>query len=273
LTNPAFQESKKQRVKSKKIAVITLTFCLFLVACLATPVDPTPTPEPEPSATATEDPTETPTIIWFPATETPTPFASLQPTATPFPSPPLGEIQITDDFDDASLWSLLESTRGSAALGINELTIVLNEPRAYVSATRVDVYLTDFYLEATASTSLCAGQDEYGMILRAASPSDFYRLSLSCDGQLRLDQIRGGTASSPLPWTLSAAVPRNAPGTVRIGVWADGGVMHIFFNDTYQVSINTSLIPGGTIGFFARSAGQNAVTINFSDLSVWALER
>lgn len=214
-------------------------------------------------------------MVWFPPTSTPTPFADADapPTSTPFPAPQLGEVLFTDEFTDASLWTLSQGTRGSAALGVSELTIVLNEPRMYVAATRTDVYLTDFYLEVTAATSLCSGMDEYGLVLRAASPSDFYRFSLSCDGQLRVDLIRGGTASSPLSWTASAGVPRNSPGNVRIGVWADGNSMHLFLNDAYQASVNSSQLPGGTIGFFARSAGQNAVTVNFSDLIVWAVER
>jgi len=253
---------------------LLLVFFLFMPACLPLAASPTVTPEPPtPEPTATEALSPTPTIVWFPPTSTPTPQADLPPTATPFPLPERGEVLIEDDFTDPALWTLSQATRGSASLGIHELTIVLNEPRTYVSATRVDVYATNYYLEATASTSLCSGADEYGLILRAASPSDFYRFSLSCDGQMRMDQIRGGTATSPLPWTISAAVPRNAPGTVRIGVWADGGTMHLFLNDAYQVSVNTPLIPGGTIGFFARSAGQNAVTVNFSELTIWALER
>lgn len=245
---------------------------LAAAGCLpaGTAVPPSATPPP-PTASPTASPTAT--VVWFPPTATPAPPAAAEPSPTVFPLPERGELLISDDFSDGSLWTLLAGTRGSAALGVNELTIVINEPGYYLSANRVDLYLTDFYLEFTAATSLCAGPDEYGVLLRAASPADFYRLSLSCDGRLRLDLIRGGTASSPLPWMDSAAVPRNAPASVRIGVWADGSQMHIYLNDAYQVSVSTSLIPGGTLGFFARSAGTNAVTVNFRALSVWAVSQ
>ncbi len=252
---------------------LPLVLIYLLAACLPQGNSATPIPDPTETRPPTIAPSDTPTVVWFPPTSTPTPPADAPPSPTPFPPPPLGEVLITDDFTNPSVWTLFQSTRASAALGVNELTIVLNEPGTYLSATRTDLYLTDYYLETTAATSLCSGKDEYGLVLRAASPSDFYRFSLSCDGQMRLDRIRGGTASSPLPWTVSAAVPRNAPGNVRIGIWADGDMMHFYLNDAYQVSVSAPLIPGGTIGYFARSGGQNAVTVNFSALSVWSLDR
>ena len=257
-------------LKNTRVIMGISIMLVILAAC--TPSAPVPTLTPEPTLTPTPTLSPTPTIVWFPPTNTPTlAAAAAEPSPTPFPLPQLGELLLTDDFDDPGVWTLAQSTRGGTALGANRLSVVINEPGAYVSTTRADVFLADFFLEVTAETSLCAGADEYGLILRAASPSDFYRFSLSCDGRLRLDQIRGGTASSPLPWTTSAAVPRNAPAASRLGVWANGDVFHLFIDDAYQVSVPAAALDGGTIGFFARSAGQNAVTVNFSELMVWDL--
>jgi hypothetical protein len=247
-------------------------FLAFLILAACTPPEPVPTLTPEPTLTPAPTLSPTPTIVWFPPTITPTLPAAAGPTPTTFPPPLLGDLLLEDDFTDPDVWTLAQTTNGSAALGVQTLSVVVNAPGAYVSTTRIDVSFSNFYLEVTAATSLCAGEDQYGLILRAAAPSDFYRLSLSCDGQLRLDQIRGGTASSPLPWTPSAAVPRNAPGTSRIGVWADGDVFHIFIDGAYQASAAAAVIDSGLIGFFARSEGENAVTVNFSDLQIWAVE-
>jgi hypothetical protein len=178
---------------------------------------------------------------------------------------------LADNFEDGSSWNLTATTSGSAAVGLNQLTIVLLEPRAYVASLRQDLFLTDFYAEIRVDTSLCAGQDEFGLILRAASPSEFYRFSLTCNGYYRLDRIIGGTASSPQPLTFSSAVPRAAPATIRLGVFAQGSEMRFFINDQYQFSANTSLIPGGTLGVFARSGENSAVTINFSELEIYAV--
>ncbi|HUF39682.1 MAG TPA: hypothetical protein VMN57_14250 [Anaerolineales bacterium] len=242
---------------------------LQFAAC--TPPEPVPTETPQPTSTPEPTLTPTATIVWFPPTNTPTQPAVAGPSPTLFPLPELGQLLLEDDFDDPGVWALSQTTSGGSALGVDELTIVVNTPGAYVSTTRMDAYLDDYFLEVTAATSLCAGEDEYGLLLRAASPSDFYRFSLSCDGRLRLDQIRGGTASAPLPWTLSAAVPRNAPATVRLGIWADGDAIHIFIDGAYQVSAQAAVFDGGTIGFFARSAGNNAVTVNFRELRVWQI--
>ena len=244
---------------------------VLLAACLPGAPEATPSAAPAPTLEVTESASSTPTVVWFPPTATATRMAAAGASATAFPLPPLGELLLHDDFSDAGPWSLFQGARGGASISGGVLSIVLNEPGAYVSASRTDLFLSDFYLEVTLATSLCAGQDEYGLLLRAASPSDFYRFSLSCDGRYRLDLIRGGTATSPLPWAPSAAVPRNAPAMTLLGVWAQGGDMHIYLDGIYQVSAPISAIPGGTLGFFARSGGANAVTVNFLDLSVWSL--
>jgi len=128
--------------------------------------------------------------------------------------------------------------------------------------------LRDFYLEITASPSLCRDADEYGLLLRASSLRDFYRFSLSCDGQVRLDRLVNGTASSPQPWTLSGAFPPGAPSISRLAIWAKEKEMRFFVNEEYQFTVSDPMLPSGSIGVFARSAGDNAVTINFSELII-----
>ena len=253
----------------KKLGVAAAFGSLMMGATACTPAEPPPTLTPEPTTTPSPEPSPTATIIWFPPTNTPTLPAAAGPSPTLFPLPPLGELLLEDDFTNPGVWALAQTTNGSTALGVNELSVVVNVPGAYISTTRIDLYLTDYYLEVTAETRLCAGADEYGLILRASAPSDFYRFSLSCDGRFRLDQIRGGTASAPLPWTISAAVPRNAPASSILGIWADGDTFHIFIDGAYQISAPAAVLAGGSIGFFARSAGENAVTVNFSELEVW----
>jgi hypothetical protein len=83
-----------------------------------------------------------------------------------------------------------------------------------------------------------------------------------------LDRIVGGTASSPQPWLLSGAVPPGAPSVSRLGVWALGKEMRFFINEHHQFTVEDPLVPGGNIGVFARSAGDTAVTVNFSDLVI-----
>lgn len=240
--------------------------CILYTACSpTTPMPPTETPTTMPPTL-----TVTPTIVWFPATATPTAFptlTSLPP--TPEMRPGIGEIILQDDFSEADIWALADKDGATARLGKNELTITVTKKRIYQFSLRQEPQLTNFYLEITANPSLCRGLDEYGLLIRAASSNDYYRFSLSCDAQARLDRIYGGQASSPQPWILSGAVPPGGPSTSRLGVWAVGSEMRFFVNEEYLFSVVDGLLTGGTIGVFARSASDEAMTVNFQDLTVW----
>jgi hypothetical protein len=156
-------------------------------------------------------------------------------------------------------------------MGVNELTIAIVQPKTYLFSTRTEPSSSNFYVEITASPNLCVGLDEYGLLFRIRSIGDFYRYSLSCDGQVRLDRVVGGTAGSPQPWLVSASVPRGAPSSSRLGVWAVGRELRFFINDEFQFAVSDSYHGSGLFGVFARSAGENAVTISFSDLKVYQI--
>jgi hypothetical protein len=47
--------------------------------------------------------------------------------------------------------------------------------------------------------------------------------------------------------------------------------MRFFANDEYLFTVDDPLLPFGLLGVFARSASDLAVTVNFSDLTVWAV--
>jgi hypothetical protein len=187
---------------------------------------------------------------------------------TPEQRPNLGEIIFSDDFSSAEPWSLARGATSSAALGKNELTLAIQEGRTYIATTRSQPLLDNFYIEITANPTLCRGLDEYGLLLRVASAGDFYRFALSCDGQVRLDRVLGGQASTPHPWELGLMVPVGAPSTARLGVWVVGKELRCFVNDHYQFTVSDPTLGAGLIGVFARSSGEGALTVNFSDLVV-----
>lgn len=213
------------------------------------------------------------TIVWFPPTATATLVPTLGITPSPTQRVETGPILFSDDFADGSAWSLGRTASTSIALGKNVLTLALNQPGGYLFSLRDEPLLSDFYLEITASPSLCRDQDEYGLLLRVSPALEFYRFSLSCDGQTRLDKYYQGKASSPQPWMLSGAVPPGAPSSSRLAIWALGKEMRFYVNDELQFSVNDPSLTGGVIGVFARSAGDNAVTISFSDLVVKEVSR
>jgi hypothetical protein len=252
-----------------KNSVITILIIFLLCAC-----SPTPTPSPLPTETAIPPTsTATPTVIWFPPTATLTPFPTRGVTPTMDMRPNIGQLIFEDDFSDGSAWSLSHTDIGSVALGKNELTIAIGESAAYMFGVREQPILTDFYLEITASPTLCRDLDEYGLLLRVSPSLDYYRFSLSCNGQVRLDRLYGGQASSPQPWLMSGAVPPGAPSTSRLGVWAVGPEMRFFVNGSYQFTVKEPVLSSGGVGVFVRSTSDNAVTVNFSDLAIYEVTK
>lgn len=230
-------------------------------------------PEPTASPTATITPTPTPTIVWFPPTPTPTPRPTgvATPSPTPVPPPDVGDPLLSDDFSETTTWQLLTSERGNIAIANNRLTIATAASRVLLTSLRGSPELANYYLEVTARTNLCTGMDEYGVVLRAASQADFYRFSLSCNGQARVERLAGGTASAPQPWTISGMVPPGAPGQSRLGVLADGRELRFFVNGEFLFAVTDPQPAAGNVGLFARAAADGAISVSFSDLVIYAL--
>jgi hypothetical protein len=249
--------------------VTTFATGLLLLTISCAPAAITPTP-PAPGETPAGEATPLPTAptVWFPPTDTLAPLPTRASTPTPEPRPGLGPVIFTDDFSDPSQWLTAESSQGSAIVIANRIALAVREPRVGMLSLRDGPILSDFYAEIVARPSLCIGKDDYGLLYRAGSPNDYYRIALTCDGTLRVDRIRSGQASAMTLPAASGDVPRGAPGEVRIGVWVSGPEMRVFLNDHYQFTVFDPIFQSGTLGVFARSAGETAVTITFSDLVV-----
>lgn len=222
--------------------------------------------------TATLSPSETPlptaTVVWFPPSATPTLQAGFATqTATPQMNPGIGDIILTDDFSDAEVWDVAASDQGSAAVSRNRLTIVV-QSSVYLASMRHELVTENFYAELAAQTSLCRGEDNYGLIVRAQGNS-FYRFVLSCNGLVHVERIKNGTKLIIFEAVPSGDAPLGAPGQVKIGLWAVGAEMRLFLNDRFQFSITDKTFPSGGFGVFARSAGDTPVTVTFSDLTVY----
>ncbi|MGC8857028.1 MAG: hypothetical protein ACP5QU_09530, partial [Anaerolineae bacterium] len=189
--------------------------------------------------------------------------------ATPEMRPKLGGFLLQEEFRDPSPWNTASSAQGSVSITSSALTIAA-QPGAYLSTLRNEPTLDNFYAEVTAHLSLCRDGGEYGLLYRASSTS-YYRLSLSCNGTLRLDRISNGTRYPLQRPTLSSDLPRGAPAEVRIGLWASGAEMRFFLNDNYQFTISDKTFSRGVIGLFARATADLPVTVTFSSLTIRSL--
>jgi hypothetical protein len=241
---------------------LVIGFLLCLTACVAwNQTIATATPPPP---TGTLLPTAI--ILWFPPSATPARIQIVTPPPTAEELPSVGKTIATDIFDSPDAWDTAISDQGSATVNRNRLTLAI-QPQVYMLSLNKDLVLGDFYAEITARPSLCKGQDDYGLLFRASAVA-YYRYALSCDGTVRLERVSVGEHSPLFPRTPSGDAPPGAPSEVRIGVWAVGTEMRFFLNGRYQFTVVDANLASGTLGVFARSSGDTAVTVAFSDLVV-----
>jgi len=246
------------------ILLAALSGCL-LSGCIST-LSITPTQTTTESAPVIS--TATPTILWFPATNTPTAFPTPNTAPTFEQRPGLSDALFSDDFSDASLWEVRASDQVSAALGANALTLAVRQPGYTITSARHGEVASDFFAEISASLNRCGASDEYGLLFRYNPPNDFYRLALTCDSTLRLDRVRNSENLTLQAPVLSGDAPPGAPGDVRIGVWAAGNEIRVFLNGRYQFTALDPAFSSGGFAVYARSNGDATISVNFSDLRV-----
>jgi len=230
-----------------------------------------PTPTLLPTDTPSPVPSITPTIIWFPATFTPTVFPTLAAQPTPEQLTGVGKMILSDNFSDTTLWSTGQNYLGSAAYGDQELTLAGAQPLGDLISLRKTPIPGDSYLEITSNLSMCRGADNYGLLLRASTQQDYYRLMISCLGLLRLERLKDGQIALLQDWIPSGQVPPGSPMELRLGVWAVGNELRFFVNDVYQFSARDPVWTNGKIGVYAHASGDSPLTVSFSDLQVYAV--
>ena len=187
------------------------------------------------------------------------------------PLPEHGEVIYSDDFSDPSHWRTGNFPEGRISLGVNELSLAVSSPRGYLYSLLQGFSQGDFYLEITANPTICRGNDEFGVLLRASSMQDFFRFALTCDGHARIDRVLKGQASAPIPPSLSGAVPPGAPSRSRLGIWAKGKELRFYANNQHLFHLKDSSMPEGSLGVFARAGTEDSMTVNFSELVIYAL--
>lgn len=251
-------------ISPSRLRLITLLFAsLSVVACA--PLSPALTPTPPPPT-----PTETPTILWFPPTNTPTPRPTLTQEPTLEPIPGVGPLLFADSFRGDLPWDLTPPGKASVQMQGGQLVLSLASGPQRLVTLRREPFLTDFYAEATASLSLCRDGDQYGMIVRASAEAH-YRFVLACNGMTRLERVRSGLTEVMQNWLPSGDVPPGAPAEVKIGVWTAGVELRFLLNDHLLFVQRDPYVRSGLLGFFAYAAGTTPVLVSFSDLKVFAV--
>ncbi len=258
----------KKHTTISRLAFLTILITLLLNACIS-PLDNQIFPTETENVIVQE--TATPTIIWFPMTSTPSP--QIIPTQIPTDEKRtgLGNIILTDTFTDRSSWNIYKNSNGTVAYDQHALTLSVSTPKGQLFSYRNDTLIDNFYLEITSQVNLCLGDDSHGILFRTNSEYDYYRLLISCNGMVRLERLNNRKIALLQDWTPSGQVPIGSPVQLKIGIWAMDNEFRFFINDIYQFTATDPVWQQGGLGVFARSAGENALSVSFSDVKVYNL--
>jgi hypothetical protein len=247
-------------------AAVTI-LSLALAGCIAPPSEPILPPTTTPTATVTLTP------VWFPLTPTPTLLPTLPRTPTPDLQPFIGEVILEEGFSSDEAWYQYPGSIGRITFTEDHLTLAVNDPPGMIYAIRETPLLTDFYAEVTADINFCHPGDEYGLMVRVDSPRlDHFRFAISCDGQAKIVQVRGGSGVVLQPLIQDPAIPVGFPAQSHLAVWALGEDIRFFVNGKYLFSIEDRILGEGTLGVYVRTTGENPSSVNFSQLNIRELQ-
>ncbi|HPH95747.1 MAG TPA: hypothetical protein PKW33_03855 [Anaerolineaceae bacterium] len=246
-------------------ALLLLCLAFAVAACQAGGFGAAATATPEaPTATATS------TVVWFPTAPPAKPTATLRPvpTATPLPPPEPGRLLLEEKFSPPGNWQVFSIKEGTVGYGRDELTFALSSPRANLISFRSKDSFEDIYLEMVVNPTLCQGSDQFGVLFRVQSENTYDRLMLTCAGSARLERFVNGASSLLQDWINSPQLAASPDG-VKLGIWAVGKDVRLYLNDTLLFSAVDDRLSSGSLGLYARSMGETALTVNFSELKIY----
>lgn len=214
----------------------------------------------------TEGPTATAVV------NNPTPAATATP-ATPDPNKDLGDDIYTDSFDGKSGWfwtfSDDKAEFGAKDGALQVTTKSGNNTWRYV--VRDDVTGGDQQIKVTTNTTACPGNDEYGIMYRAAYSSDqivkTYIYKLNCAGQARVELMDGTTITVLKDWEAFPAIKAGVA-TNTLTVWMQKDQFNFYANDQYLFSLTDSTLSSGFIGFYVQSHSGGGGALTFDDYTI-----
>lgn len=241
---------------------------LIAVAALAascTPAQSTPTP-PAPSATATASPT-----FAFPTIQ---PTRTSTPAPTPSPAAPLledlGDPLYQTEFLAADGWDLGSDLTGATSILNGALSLVINRPNSLRLALSPASPVGDFYLQAYLRPHVCTDEDEFGLVFRHQPNGDHYRVTITCDGGVRIRRVVRGAQRALLPdLEGSAAVFAGPLAENKLAVLAVGREFQVLINDIQVLQASDAELISGAVGIAAESDETGQTTILAERLSLY----
>lgn len=254
---------------------------------------PTDLPTPEPSATSAPAPTDSPTAA-SEATNTPVVLTSEPIVVTNTPTLSAGDAQPTlsaddyraklgapsgtDPMDSAFLWNwptgvdvYTTAAWENGVLNLTGLKQVSGWRMPYTQPTG------NLYVEMTANSKTCSGEDSYGIIFRIpelAKPDQGYLFGLTCDGRYgfwRWDGRTGkdGTGLWLIQWKTSDAIVKGANQTNRLGVLIQDSTFKFYINGKNVAEFKDTTFKSGFFGAFVNPKATKQYTVGITQFDYW----
>jgi len=260
---------KKYSISIISLAILSAAVVSMIVGCI---------PQEQQSLNQLFSPTPslttTPTIQWFPATATP--MAVAQSTATPDPANQLvfGQPLFADTFTGGSNWQDSQTQSGIVTAKDGAITLAVKTAQGSLVTLRENTLLNNFYLETTVKrVAFCNENDQIGVLFRAQDAQNFYRVMINCQGTVALQQMVGGTPTMLVDWKPSSQVPSGLWMPFKIGIWTYGRSIRVYINDQLFLDDTRDTFASGGIGFSAKAVGDTPLTVSFSELNVYQVDK
>ena len=276
---PPVAAAKKKFPVIPVIIGVGAVICLCLVIVIGTPAlsafiiakatptavvsQPTYTPtRGMPTATPMKAATKTPG-------PTPSPTKPLPPTATPTSTPLPGPLLYEEDFEDPSSgwWTSSEADYEVAYQnGEYVFNIATEDYSVWAWGSK---FFEDFILDVEAGQVSGPDLNSYGVTFRFQDSDNFYRFSISGDGQYAVHRVLDGEWEELVPWTDSPAINAGAQWNL-LRVACQGSYMNFYVNNIHLADVTDNTFTGGDVGFYvSTSKGAPNLQVAFDNLQVW----
>lgn len=209
------------------------------------------------------------------APPTASPLPSETPTPTLTPALDLGSPTWRNTLDKPTAFGLQEPYQdaNSAFSVANGVMVIKSFNNAgyrgwrLTSQAPANIYLQGIYL-----TRSCAGQDQYGLVLRAPDyeSGQGYYLGLTCDGQYRFVRW-DATGVTSLASGSNPAILGGSNQTNRLAIRAEGSVFKLYANDKLLQEVTDSTFTGsGHFGVYVAGVSRNLV-VDLDEIAYWTL--
>ncbi len=134
----------------------------------------------------------------------------------------------------------------------------------------------DLYLEMTARTGSCTGNDHYGLMARVpdrTAANRGYLFGFTCDGRYSLRAWDGPeeTMTQIVNLTSSSAIVSGSQQENRMGLWISGETIRLYANGTLLTQLEDDRFTAeGSFGIFVGARQTENFTVHVDEVAYWA---